>query len=660
MKTPGIFYRVSFLLILHTLVIFATVTIVSIRNNQAKIDRLITYNSGFITNYFRAEFGSMKPSETKNGRSAQISQSGFDSLFNRSSRYLTGMAGISLLYPAADSIRYLVRYSSLCDPLRQLPSDDFRQVVPDPNIEIIKSSGIFVGRKTATDAGYMKTIYIPLKPHDVNNILAITFAPRKIVGGDSEYNYTLILLFLSITLVILLVVHFMFRSFISPLRQLILGMEKTMEGVSQYTIDIVKDDEIGQVAATFNKMSVALWEKQRQVIESNKNLIESNRKLSQTLDKISELNISLTESESFLSKLIENSPFGIIVTDIDKSIMIFSQHAMLLFEVKPDKAMECDVHQFFPYAANKVFPEDDTAVKTEQQEMICCKSTGETFPALVCRVPIKDGSYKINAYLYIIRDISESRGFHEMMISIDRMATRGVMAGEVAHEINNYLAVILGNVELLPLLLAKGEMEKFNKKLDVLKTSVFRIQQFAEGMMGYGNEDIIIEPGDLNQIIGNLIAFLRPQNRYDSITFDLSLSHKLPLVQFDSGQIQQMLVNLLSNAADALREKKYDRLIKISTNLSQDNQSAIITITDNASGLPNDIDSVIFKKRYTGRRRGRGFGFLIVGRIIEKHNGTIRHQSFAGQGSSFIIELPITADAAKAVPDTPTSDKVIT
>lgn len=639
MKAPGILYRVSFLVLLNSLFIFAAVTYVSIENNQGKIDRLVGYRFDYIGSYFRAQLDDIK--HTLPAGSFAAGDSLMADLLKHSQPYMKGLAGLAVLAPDETTGGYRRQAEVFAENLSAIDDRDRDRIIDWADRAALESKGIHVGPRFATAAGDLKTIYIPWEERNPNMVLAITFLPEPIVGSDAHYNYIIIVLFLSITLITLLTINFLFLKYVKPLSHLIFGMEKTIEGDVLYKIENVRNDEIGRVAAAFNTMSGALWDQRRQLMTSNSSLTEVNQKLTDTLNELSEANTSLAESEAFLWRLIENSPVAIVATDSDRNIMIFSRTAAEMFGLSVEQAQGRDIIGFFPYTPEKVFPPDEKTAPIIEGEMICRKDNGESFPAFVTRVPIMEDSETVRAYLLILRDITESKGFQEMMISIDRMVTRGIMAGEVAHEINNYLAVILGNVELIPLLMAKGEMAKVEKKLEVLKNSVARIQRFSEGLVGYGNEEAIFELGDLNQNIENLVAFLKPQNRYDGVAFDLALSRHLPLVHFDSSQIQQMLINLLNNAADALRERSSDRVIRITTEAVNEGRAARIGIADNAGGLPVDLPEMIFKSRYTGPRRGRGFGLMVVKQIIDRHHGAIEFETAQGHGTTFRVTLPV-------------------
>lgn len=633
LKIPGILSRISFLVVINSLFMFAVLTYISFDNEESTRDQLLSKHVSGMARFFALEL-------SRAGQAAELdSPSAGDniiqSLFDNSQEMITGLAGVSILKRDKQSGKYLVTSSRYRPSFKDLENDLKIRAATEYSLKRNRD-----GHHSQTADARFHVIYIPYQGGADEYALAVTYIPGEMLPINSEYRNSIVLLFLILTLLTLLIINLLFRNFIRPLRDLITGMESMTRGENQYQIKNVRRDEIGRVASVFNSMSAGLWEKQHQLFDSNKNLKILNKKLTETLRELSDANISVAESEAFLGKLVENSPFAIIATNDRGRILTFSKSAATTFETDQEENMGKDIFRFFPINPENVLPDDKQDQTVSQLEMICCKENGEKFPALVSRVPIVDQKNQVCAYLFIIRDITESKSFHEMTISIDRLTTRGMMAGEIAHEINNYLAVILGNVELLPLFLARGDHAKVEQKLEVLRETVARIQTFGEGLMGYGNEEAIFELGDLNQVIGNMVAFLKPQNRYDNIRFDIDLSSEISLIEFDSGQLQQLFVNLLNNAADALREIKGEKIISISTRPSSHGSGADVVISDNAEGLPDDIGDVIFKERYSGKRRGRGFGLMIVGMILDKHNGKISYESNPENGTRFVISLP--------------------
>jgi PAS domain S-box-containing protein len=342
----------------------------------------------------------------------------------------------------------------------------------------------------------------------------------------------------------------------------------------------------------------------------------------------------------FLSTLIEHSPCSIIATATDGEIVIFNRKAAETFGYDQGRGIGMSINRLF--MANSF----DTKSKSEidfsgGREVICLRENGSQFPAYLVSSPVTDNLGQAVAYLWNLLDITESKDFQQMMIRVDRYYTRGEMAGDIAHEINNFLAVLSGNVELLPLFLKRGDQEKITKKLELMKSTVDRIAKFTDGLMDVSTDDAHFDPADVNQLVENMLAFLRPQNRFDNIDVVTDLDGDLTLVQLDVGQIQQLLVNLLNNAADAVAGCEL-RKITVRTRLIETDRgrASRIEIVDSGPGVKEDKQALLFEKRFTTKRKGHGYGLITCRRIVDAHGGKISYERSAE--TRFTVDLPLT------------------
>jgi len=244
------------------------------------------------------------------------------------------------------------------------------------------------------------------------------------------------------------------------------------------------------------------------------------------------------------------------------------------------------------------------------------------------------------------------------MIRLDRYYTRGEMAGDIAHEINNYLAILSGNLELIPLMVKRGQMDKLSQKTEVMRTTIDRIAMFCDGLMDHHADGLVLSSVDLNQLILNLLAFIKPQNRFDGIAVEPRFSNELPLVELDTAQIQQVLVNLLNNAADALENSAGFKQITISTFLSLDGKDrrAIIEVADTGVGVSASHMDDIFEKRFTTKSKGHGIGLVTCRRIVILHQGQLRYHF--DSGARFTVELPIRQPVQVTIPDESVAESV--
>jgi len=484
--------------------------------------------------------------------------------------------------------------------------------------------------------------YYPFQICDnVPAVLVATTEHNLVISSRSQLKYALFVLFLCSALVSLLTVYLISNRFKSPLNRLIHGFEKTAEGELYYLFETNGDKELKRLAVAFNSMSETLWQNHKKLKQSNYNLANAN--------------LALLESQLFLATLIDSSHGCIVTADSQGRIMVFNRTACEVFGYDKQEIIGKNVSTLF---TNR-FKEDrliEPSVDGQSGvEVLCRRCDGSTFPAYLVASPVSTREGKTTVYLYIIRDISESKSFQRMIISLDRYYTRGKMAGEIAHEINNYLAVLSGNIELMPLLLKKGDTDKANHRLEVMKKTVDKIVRFTEGLIDTNPDEASFEPADINQLVENTVAFLKPQNKFDHLEISTSLSPELSLVEIDVNQIQQLLVNLLYNSAEALKDQSGQKKISITTAVIGEGteKSVQIEVKDNGPGVIEGKEETLFIKRFTTKRKGNGIGLVTCRKIIDTHKGTIRYHKEGGAVFTFIIPMKrsqASSDTATEVP----------
>ena len=223
-----------------------------------------------------------------------------------------------------------------------------------------------------------------------------------------------------------------------------------------------------------------------------------------------------------------------------------------------------------------------------------------------------------------------------------KLSSIGRLAAGVAHEINNPLAIINEKAGLMSDLI--GFTKEFNKKskfIDLTNSilnSVVRCRKITHRLLGFSKRiDIKIEPINMNHIINEVLDFLEKDILYRKIDTNLILSDSLVSIQSDHGQIEQILVNLLTNAFAAVEDYG---LIEIKTKNIK-NSGIKVTISDNGCGIPNNVIKNVFDPFFSTKKdKGTGLGLSITYGIIKKLGGKISVDSKIGKGSIFTFELP--------------------
>ena len=164
--------------------------------------------------------------------------------------------------------------------------------------------------------------------------------------------------------------------------------------------------------------------------------------------------------------------------------------------------------------------------------------------------------------------------------------------------------------------------------------------------MDFSRAEFKIERVDLNALVQRSVEFVRPQNRFDPIEWDLRLATQVPELRADPGQLQQVLLNLFINAADAMADPKTGRrVITVRTDYDERGRHVRLVVGDSGPGIAASLLPRVFEPHFTTKAEGHGFGLSTSYRIVTNHGGQIVAESDPGQGARFTITLPLDGPA---------------
>ena len=245
------------------------------------------------------------------------------------------------------------------------------------------------------------------------------------------------------------------------------------------------------------------------------------------------------------------------------------------------------------------------------------------------------------------RSYRELECLQEQLIELESMAARGRASAEIGHELNNYLTIIIGNFELLNMSINKGEgkhlddLASLPKYINVIGANLEKTQKFVEGLLDFSPLKSEKTECDINELIEKTLLFVSPQNRFKNINFKKELKKTVQPVVIDPGQIQQVLYNLLNNAADATGKRIGEGgTITVGTDYDKKEKMIHILVQDAGKGMSEEEAKRIFKGGFTTKKGGHGIGLSICKKIIDNHKGTIEVESKLNQGTTFRIKLP--------------------
>jgi len=243
----------------------------------------------------------------------------------------------------------------------------------------------------------------------------------------------------------------------------------------------------------------------------------------------------------------------------------------------------------------------------------------------------------------------------EISIQSGKMAALGKMAAGIAHEINNPLAVIGEKAGWMKDLLKTEDLQgsenfqEFADAVNKIESHINRAKTVTHRLLGFARRmEPVSEKVSINRVLDETIDFLENEARYRNIDVQTDYDQELPAITSDSTQLQQVFLNILNNAIDAIGK---DGEILIRTSFIAKNNALAIEISDNGPGIPKDALNKIFDPFFTTKEvgKGTGLGLSISYSIVEKLGGRMMVASHEGMGTTFTIYLPVDIERPQAI-----------
>ncbi len=370
-------------------------------------------------------------------------------------------------------------------------------------------------------------------------------------------------------------------------------------------------DEIGELAVSFNEM----LEKLRRATE-------------------------IRQRKELLENVLETVKESIIVYDPEGTILSFSRGAEETFRVPAAEVVGMPCTVLGEERADLLARVHAGGLTTGEVRLR--SRDGRCFPALVSVLPLRGEDNRLLAFVEITRDLTAERHkerLQQQLMQSEKLAATGQLAAGVAHELNNPL----GNILLYGKLLLE-ELPPTDPRVPNLRHIVentIRCKGIVKGLLDYAKEsDIHTSLQDLNPIAESSVQMLGNELRLRDIACELDLAPGLPRVACDRNQIQQVLVNLVQNAIQAVEDRGR---IRVTTASGADDRLVRVSVADSGPGIPPELLPRIFDPFFTTKDSGTGLGLSICHGIVERHHGRIWAESPAGTngaGALFTVELP--------------------
>jgi signal transduction histidine kinase len=251
-------------------------------------------------------------------------------------------------------------------------------------------------------------------------------------------------------------------------------------------------------------------------------------------------------------------------------------------------------------------------------------------------VPLIGKENQVIGRLLIFTDLTERVNLEDQLMQAEKLSSIGLLAAGVAHEVNTPLAVITSNAQMLMRQMDPDDPR--TRTLEKIIAQAFRASEIANNLLKFsrvgGSEYSDL---DVNRVITESLSLVDPMLRAARITVHSQLKTSLPAVYGNSGKLQQVFMNLIMNARDAM-----PRGGELTIVTEAENSTVHVEVSDNGTGIPADHLNKIFDPFFTTKAtsRGTGLGLAVTYGIIREHSGSIQVDSVVGRGTTFRLEFP--------------------
>jgi len=353
---------------------------------------------------------------------------------------------------------------------------------------------------------------------------------------------------------------------------------------------------------------------------------------------------ALRQSEENYRALFDSSAIGTIVLDAETmKVLVANQAAAKIFGFSSvEEALEVDPLDY-------ILPEDKARVSELAEKALFEQNTQLTYEL---RILTKDGR-KIwisatatrivhqgrLAGLITFTDITEQKQHNERLILADRLASIGELAAGTAHELNNPLTSVLGFSQLL---MDKDIPNDIREDLEIIYSEAQRAAVVTRNLLAFARKHKPVKRlSQINDIIEDILKLRAHEHKMHDIKVEKQLASDLPEIMVDYFQIQQVFFNIVINAEYFMTEAHKRGTLTITT--EKQNDTVVITFTDDGPGIPTENLSQIFNPFFTTKATGKGtgLGLSICHGIVSEHGGKIHARSQPGEGATIFVELPI-------------------
>jgi PAS domain S-box-containing protein len=381
------------------------------------------------------------------------------------------------------------------------------------------------------------------------------------------------------------------------------------------------------MAAIIFEDKLVLTEKERgELSESIRHITESLRLSRQEL---ADANRNLAYLKEFSENIIESAPAGIVTIDSFLKVKYWNKEMETITGIRKSDASNRPIVHLLPWITG------ETLLQNEQREMCVQTPSLQSFKINIS--PFKDPS---GGYVVILEDITEKKKMEEKLLQTSKLASIGKLTAGISHEIGNPLASISSLVqELRSLKMEEVEDREFTgESLKAINNHIERIVKIVRSLGDFARVSSAEKTvTSISEILDRTINLVKYDKRFKNIQLTTDIED-IPSLKVNPDKIQQVFLNLILNAMDAMPDGG-----RLGVSMERRDSFVEVVFSDSGAGIDESVMDRIFDPFFTTKApgKGTGLGLSICYGIIREHNGTITVKSGKGEGTTFVIRLPV-------------------
>ena len=375
-------------------------------------------------------------------------------------------------------------------------------------------------------------------------------------------------------------------------------------------------------------------------------------KLKKVTQELSSHKIELHQTRGYLQCILQNSNDMIFATDVDGMVVSFSKggEKVLGYTWEEVAGYYIETLSEDPESFEELMADSREKGSAVRLEFPFKHKDGHTVYCDVSLINLTNTKGQRVGTVGVSRDITRWKKLQDDLIRIDRLAEIGRLAAGIAHEINNPLAVInevtgwAQEIVKDAKALASEDREELDRAIKQIAEQTRRCRSITHQLLGFVREAAPEKKEfDVHALLNTTIDFLKPELRYAPIEIVRNFSKEPLSMKSDPKMMEQIFVNLLTNAIHAIKEKGSDQgRIEIKT--EKTDSEVEISITDNGTGIPEENQDKVLNLFFTTKPpgKGTGLGLSICQNLLKNLKGSLRFKSKPGVGTTFTVRVPFS------------------